>query len=112
LTENAQFLCDGIALIEGQEGASLNWLGTDYPCVASPELGGKLLGNGGYRVTAQQTLVLRLALLPSGTTLPEEKNSLTFKSTPDDDAKTVRIDSINRIANAILVMECNAPSQG
>jgi hypothetical protein len=99
-------------MIESQEGATLNWRGTNYPCVAGPDLGGKLLGSGGYRVSAQQILVLRLAVLPPGINLPEEKQTITYKQTPEAQPQTVRIEALNTVANALLVMECNNPNQG
>jgi hypothetical protein len=110
MDEATEMLVDALIVAE-EAGASINWAGADFPCSAGPEMGGKMLGMGGYRVTAQETIVVRNAVFPEGTGLPLEKQLLSFTSAPGEAAKALRIDSLTGFRGAFLVLECNGRDQ-
>jgi len=104
-------LARGMRYLERQARSSFDWAGQTYPCVAGPEYGGKILGSGGYRITADETLFIRLAVL-GGVDPPTEKQLITFRTDAYSQSKTVRIDNVTLIGNAILVCQCSAQHQG
>ena len=104
-----QNLLDG--LMDGETaGAFVTWNGGNFPCCGGPELGGKLLGSGGLRLTAQVTLVVRLELF-AGTPGPQEKQRLTYTSEPEGGFRALRVDTRTVFRNALLILECNDPNQ-
>ncbi len=108
MDEATQTLLDG--LLDGEEaGASITWNNEAYPCCGGAELGGKLLGAGGYRITAQVTVIVRLELFGAAT--PQEKQRLTYTSAPGATARPLRIDTRTAFRNALLILECNDPAQ-
>lgn len=110
MDDATQMLVDGIEVIEDSVGATINWNGGPYPCAGGAELGGKMLGYGGYRTTAQVTIVARAAVFPAKR--PREKDKLIYTSAPDADPRALRIDNLTVFRNAVLVMECTDPNQG
>jgi hypothetical protein len=115
MDEATETLIDG--LLDGEEaGASITWNNAAYPCCGGPELGGKLLGAGGFRVTAQVTVIVRLSLFAPGSAgvppaSPQEKQRLTYSSAPDAPARALRIDTRTVFRNALLILECNDPNE-
>ena len=114
MDEATELLLDG--LLDGEEaGALITWNGADYPCCGGPELGGKLLGAGGFRVTAQVTIALRLDQFAvpeaGGPAGPQEKQRLTYTSAPGAPARALRVDTRTVFRNALLILECNDPNR-
>jgi hypothetical protein len=111
MSDVTDVLLDGLLAREEEEGASINWAGEDFPCSAGTENTGKMLGQGGFRLTAEATLVVRTSVFPNGTGLPVEEQTLTYKSTPDAAARPLRIKNIIRWRGAVMVLMCSHPSQ-
>ncbi len=111
MNEYAQTLIDGLMEVEEVVGATITWAGTTYPCSHGTVVGGKLLGEGGYRTTAAVTLAVRTSLF-SGQGLPASKQTISYKNNPDATAVTLNINSITNIYGEILTMECDDPNQG
>jgi hypothetical protein len=111
MDEFTETLLEGLASLEESSGATITWRDNDYPVAGGPELGGKLLGQGGYRVTAQVTIVVRVALFGSGAR-PVEKSEILYTSAEGADGRPLKIQSVNIFRNAFLVLECNDPNQG
>lgn len=114
MDEATELLIDGIA--DGEEaGAFISWNGAEYPVCGGAELGGKLLGSGGFRVTAQVTIVLRLEAFPETNddtpAGPQEKQPLTYTSAPAARGRALRVDSRTIFRNALLILECNDPKE-
>lgn len=103
-------LVDGIESIEDSVGATITWNGGSYPCAGGAELGGKMLGYGGYRTTAQVTVVARAAVFAAKR--PKDKDTIIYLSTPDSTARPLRIDNLTVLRNALLIFECTDPNQG
>lgn len=103
-------LTDGLKEREADSGATITWAGGIYPCSGGATVGGKTLEQGGFRMTATCTIVVRLAAL--GTSRPAEKQILLYKSSADDTGKTLRIDGVTSVLDAALQLECNDPNQG
>lgn len=110
MDDATQMLVDGIGAIEESVGATLTWNGNNYPCAGGAELGGKMLGFGGYRTTAQVTIVARTAMFPAKR--PKEKDSIVYLSDPEADPRALRIDNLTVFRKAFLVFECTDPNQG
>ena len=112
MNEVTEILLEGLKERESQIGSALIWAGKRLPCSGGAELGGKLLQAGGYRVTAAVPLVLRLAVLPDGIGRPQEKQTLSYFSVPGAAGRSLRIDSVTVLYDAVLVLECEDPRQG
>lgn len=110
MDDATQCLLDGLIDSESA-GAVVTWAGADFPCCGGEELGGKLLQAGGFRLSANVTVVLRLELF-AGAASPQEKQRLTYTSAPGADARSLRIDTRTIFRNALLILECNDPNQG
>ena len=105
-----QCLIDGLTEFETSAGAVATWAGADFPCCGGPELGGKLLESGGFRLTAAVTLVLRLDLFAGGAS-PQEKQRINYTSVPGATVRPLQIDTRTIFRNALLILECNNPDQ-
>ncbi len=110
MTEQAQHLIDGLLETEAALGAVIQWGGRNYPCTGGPVFGGKRLDAGGFRLQADATLVLRLAVFANGT--PQEKQLLSYCSTAEDAPRALRIKSATTLWGAVLILECEDPKQG
>ena len=106
-------LVEGVRELVESVGATIEWpVGSDslYPCAGGAELGGKLLGIGGYRTTAQVRIVVRTSLF--GGNPPSEKDRLIYVAGEEADPHTLRITSINGFRGALMVLDCDDPNQG
>lgn len=110
MDDATQCLLDGLIDSESA-GAVVNWAGGEVPCCGGEELGGKLLQAGGFRMSAQVTVVLRLDLFAGGAAAPQEKQRLTYTSAPGATARALRIDTRTIFRNALLILECNDPNE-
>ncbi|HEV2210852.1 MAG TPA: hypothetical protein VG167_18925 [Verrucomicrobiae bacterium] len=104
-------LLDGILDREADLGATLAYAGATYPCCGGDQLAGKLLQAGGFRITGEVTIVLRVAVFPPGTSSPSQKQSIAYTSTPGAAAQTLRINTVNTLWNTLLVLDCHDPNQ-
>lgn len=110
MDEATQCLYDGIIATEYDAGATIEWNGATYACAGGPELGGKLLGAGGFRVTADVTIVILLDQFAGGAG-PLEKQRLDFISCPGATPRPLRVDGRTLFRNALVILECNAPNR-
>ena len=107
-----------LASLEVYMGAGVGsflWNSVDYPCLASGNKGGKLLGEGGYRVTAQIGIAVRSELFADGLidgAKPQEKQTIVFTSRTGAEPRTLRIDSITEISDKVMILDCNDPNEG
>lgn len=106
----AQALVDGLMVLEETVGATITWAGETYPCTGGGQLGGKMLGMGGYRITAQSSIAVRTALFEGAK--PKEKQTLIYTSAEDADPQTLRITNINSFHGAFMILECDDLQQG
>jgi len=109
MDDATQCLLDGVAEYESV-GSTFVWNGLTLPLCGGPELGGKLLEAGGQRLTAANTLVIRVEHFAGGT-LPAEKQTGVFTSVPGATPKTYRIDARTIFRNALLILGCNDPAE-
>lgn len=91
---------------------SFLWAGEEYPCVGGPEYGGKMIGQGGFRVHARLKIKVRVEVFPDGASIPQEKQCIFYKRNASAEPKKLRIDSITNFYGAILELNCNDPSEG
>ncbi len=103
-------LIDGLIERERQVGATITYAGAEYPCSAGVKLGGKELGAGGYRVTAQAQIVVRQSVLNGA--VPQEKQLLDYRRCAGADAERMRIVSVTKILGAAFLLECNSATEG
>ncbi len=103
---------EGLALSESSMRCSIIWAGDEYPVTGGPEIGGKRIDEGGFRLTAQLKIKLRLEVLPLGGGFPQEKQTLLYKRNANAEPKKYRIDAITNYFGAYMLLECNDPAQG
>ncbi len=99
----------------GDATGSFRWSSVDYPCLASGTKGGKVLGEGGYRITAEVGIVVRTELFSEGLVegdRPQEKQTIIFTKRKDSTPHTLRIDNITEISDRLMLLQCNSPDQG
>lgn len=104
-------LVDGLLERETDLGGQIAFAGANYPCSGGDQLVMRLLQEGGFRQTAQTTIVVRVAVIPAGVALPQQKQSLSYTSTPGAVPQLLRVDSVDTVFNAILVLTCQDPNQ-
>ncbi len=112
MNDYARAMVLGIKDFEDTIGATINWAATDYPCAGGAVLGGKLLGQGGFRTTSQIQIAVRTCLFPDGAGRPSEKQTLTYKATPEATARALRIDNTTLLWDDVLLLDCNDPNEG
>lgn len=104
---------DGLRMQEQGMGTTFDWGGlVKIPCVAGPEMGGKRISEGGFRLQANLRIMVRASNFPAGVGLPQEKQTIMFRRSPASDAKKLRIDGINNYYDAWLELDCQDPSAG
>lgn len=101
----ADQLCQGLRLLEDGIGATMTWAGTPYPCIAGAHFRGKAIDVGGLKLTADNTIVVRASLFAAGR--PQEKQSVSYKATPEAAAVNFTINRIGSLFNEILILECS-----
>lgn len=90
--------------------SNVNWNGVDYHCLSGSKFGGQNLGEGGYRTTAKERVVVRTALF--GSTRPQEKQTVVFTNVVGGAAVKLRIDSTTLSAGDIfMILELNDPNE-
>jgi hypothetical protein len=113
----AEMLVDGLVELEEMVGASFSWplaagdQAEVYACSGGSELRGKRLDIGGFQFHADCVIVVRAALFGNGPR-PESKQRLVYRSTPEAAGRVWRVDAVRTVYDAILVLECNDPTQG
>ncbi len=105
-------MLQGLLLTEQSLRCTITWAGADYPVSGGPEVGGKKLDEGGFRLEANLKLKLRLSLLPEGIGIPQEKQTLLYKRNATADPKRYRIDAITNFYGAYLQLDCIDPTSG
>jgi hypothetical protein len=81
------------------------WAGTDYVCVTNEATAGKILGLGGFAVTADLVLFVRAMVLPIPG--PTEKQTLTYAG------RKYRIDQRGMLpGQEVVTLVCNDATQG
>jgi len=107
-----EVMLEGLLLSESSLRCSIIWAGEEYPCTGGPEVGGKKLDEGGFRLQANLKLKVRVEVFPDGVSIPQEKQTLHYKRNSSAVPKKYRIDSITNYYGAYLLLECNDPSAG
>ncbi len=103
---------ESLVLSESSMRTSFIWAGAEYPCTGGPEFGGKMIGQGGWRVHARLKLKVRVEIFPDGSAIPQEKQDIFYKRNASADPKKYRIHAITNYYGAILELECNDPNEG
>jgi hypothetical protein len=86
-------------------GPTFNWAGADYPCVPNQATASKILGLGGFALTADLLLFVRTVVLPA--VGPKEKQILMFSG------KKYRIDKLGVLpGEEVVTLVCNDASEG
>jgi|GEM_PF-3563913 len=81
------------------------WGGVDYPCCPNEATASKILGLGGFAVTADLLLFVRKSVLPE--VGPREKQTLIFAS------KKYRIDKLGVLpGEEVITLMCNDAAEG
>jgi hypothetical protein len=84
---------------------TFKWAGGDYPCCPNESTASKILGLGGFAVTADLLLFVRRGVLPDPG--PREKQTLVFSG------KKYRIDKLGVLpGEEVITLVCNDPSAG
>jgi hypothetical protein len=112
MDEGTQMLCDALKENEASVGSLVLWAGGTYPCTGGPEFDNKKFGIAGYMPMADVTLVVRLAALPAGVSLPAENQQIAYKSVPEADAVPLKLSSATLFRKAILLIQCDAVGRG
>ena len=86
-------------------GPVFTWAGKDYPCCPNEATGSKILGLGGFALTADLFLFVRRAVLPP--VGPKEKQTIIFSG------RKYRIDKLGVLpGEEVLTLVCNDASAG
>ncbi len=112
LGDTVALMLESLALSESSMRCSFDWAGTNYPCTGGPEYGGKRITEGGWRLHARLQIKVRIELFPDGISIPQEKQTILYRRNASADPKKYRIDSTTNLYGAILVLDCNDPSEG
>jgi len=105
-------LLAGLQASEESMGTAIVWGGEEYPCTGGPEYGGKTIDEGGFRMQAKVKIKVRNAVFPDGVGVPEEKQTIFYKRSPNSDPKRYRIDAKNNYFDAFMELELNDVGQG
>jgi hypothetical protein len=82
-----------------------NWAGKDYPCCPNEATASKILGLGGFGLSADLLLFVRKAVLPE--VGPQEKQTIVFLK------KKYRIDKLGVLPGGeVITLICNDASEG
>jgi hypothetical protein len=109
--DTVETLLDGLLERELDIGATLTFAGATYPCSGGDQLVTKLLQDGGFRTTAQVSLVLRLAVLPQGVAAPKQHQTLSYTSEPGATPQTLKVDQVDTVFAAAVVLRCHDVNQ-
>lgn len=104
-------LTDGLLDREADTGSTFTWSTQTVPCSGGASKEGKSLDFGGFKFNADVVIVVRIGALDPTKGLPIQKNQVSYVSAPSAPARSLRIDSITTLYNALLVFECNDPNQ-
>jgi len=104
-------MLEGLALSESSLRCSFVWAGAEYPCVGSPEKGGKRLDQGGYRVSSSLTIKVRIIFFPDGIGIPKEGQTILYKRNASAEPVKYRIVGTTNYYGAVLEMECDTPDK-
>jgi hypothetical protein len=107
-----EIMLEGLLLSEASLRCSIIWAGAEYPCSGGPEIGGKKLDEGGFRLQANLKIKVRVEVFPDGVSIPQEKQTILYKRNASAVPKRYRIDSITNYYGAYLLLECNDPAAG
>ena len=81
------------------------WAGSDYPCSPNEATASKILGLGGFALSADLLLFVRRSVLPA--VGPKEKQTLTFAG------RKYRIDKLGVLpGEEVITLVCNDSSSG
>lgn len=84
---------------------TFSWAGQNYPCVPNEATASKILGLGGFALSADLLLFVRKAVLPAQG--PQEKQTLIFSG------RKYRIDKLGVLpGEEVITLMCNDASQG
>jgi len=112
LGDSVALMLEGLVLSEASMRCVIIWGGEEYPCTGGPELGGKRIDEGGFRLQARLKVKVRVEVFPEGVGLPTEKQTILYKRSSTSEPKRYRIDSITNYFDAFLELECNDPNEG
>ena len=112
MNDAAEMIVEALKQREESVGASILWGAQRYPCSGGEVLGGKTLQEGGWRLKAQATIVVRVEVFPAPPGPPQEKQRITYFADRHAAGRGLRIDSLNPLWSQVLVLECNDPNQG
>ncbi len=116
LGEIVAIMLESMALSEESLRCTLTWAGDEYPCSAGPEIGGKLLDEGGFtpsmRVKPRVQIKVRVEVFPEGVGIPQEKQTILYKRSANSTPIKYRIDAITNFYDSALQLDCNLPSEG
>ena len=112
LGDSVGAMLEGLAMSERSMRCSIIWAGEEYPVTGGPELGGKRMDEGGFRLSSNVKIKLRTVLLNPGSGRPQEKQTILYKRSANSEPKKYRIDAITNYYDAFLLLECNDPAQG
>jgi hypothetical protein len=110
MSDVTDMLLDGLLAREEDVGAQVTFAGKTMPCSGGDEMMGKLLQLGGFRTTADVTIVLRMAALPDGTPAPSQQQSLTYVSAPDALPLLLRVKTVDSLMGVALIIKCMDPN--
>lgn len=84
------------------------WAGEDYQCSPNEATASKILGLGGFELSADLLLFVRKAVLVKGT--PQEKQTLTY---PGKAGRKYRIDKLGVLpGEEVITLVCIDASEG
>ncbi len=110
MSDVTDMLVDGLLAREEDVGAKVTFAGLTLPCSGGDELMAKLLQEGGFRSTAEVTVVVRMAALPDGTPLPSQQQSITYTSAPGALARPLRVKTVDSLMGVAMVIRCMDPN--
>ena len=99
-------MLDGLGISESSSRASIIWAGSEYRCTAGPEFDTERLDEGGFKITRNVNVTVRVSVFPDGGGLPQKGHSIQYVRTTDADPKSYRIKSITNYYGAILELHC------
>jgi len=107
-------MLEGLALSETTMRCAIIWQGQEYPVSGGPEIFGKSIDEGGFRLDTQLKLKVRVELFASGEIpdIPQEGQTIEYRRNATAIPKRYRIVEITNFYGAFLQLKCNEQNRG
>ena len=92
-------------------GGTVTWGGITVPCAGGIEFSKVQLGIGGFQLSADVQIMVRVNAFPPGN-LPKDKQTVTYISAPGSPPNRLKIECVDPYFGVALILNCNHIAQG